>query len=159
MHAHRIDAHSSMLMQGLYTVTIRREEGDRLGLDIDFRQDSLVLPIVAVTGGLAERWNQLNPDRRLCDGDKIVEVNGVSRDVARMVQICQEATFLCLRVVRGDNPAAGLLHAGLLEKLPPPALSRPQQGLNGDCLLCALAGKQVQAAAASAWPWTKNIMC
>jgi len=162
-----VDLHASMLMQGLYTVMIRREEGDRLGLDIDFQQDSMVLPIVAVTGGVAERWNHMNPDRRFNDGDKIVEVNGVSRDAVRMVQICQDATFLCLRVVRGDSPASGLLEAGLLPQLPPPTSggrlaapsSRPLPGLNGDCLMCALTGKQVLASVSSAWPWTKSIMC
>ncbi|CAE7853398.1 PRCP [Symbiodinium sp. KB8] len=63
--------------------------GLKLGLDVDYMAERSVLPIMSVTGGVAEKWNQDNPEMQIRKGDSIVEVNGTTGDVAQMLDKCK----------------------------------------------------------------------
>eukprot|EP00440_Ansanella_granifera_P070596 gb/GFBE01076610.1/.p1 GENE.gb/GFBE01076610.1/~~gb/GFBE01076610.1/.p1 ORF type:complete len:239 (+),score=43.53 gb/GFBE01076610.1/:1-717(+) len=95
-----------------------KETSTKLGLDIDYAEENTSLPIVDVSGGLAAKWNEENPLSPLRSGDCIVVVNGVTKDVSKMLKQCTIAGSLELLVVRGtcdetgiDPVASGLLAA------------------------------------------------
>lgn len=81
-------------------VVLNKSNGTKLGLDVDFMAERVVLPIIAVTGGLAEEWNKGNPSMLLAKGDSIVEVNGVRGDVAVMLEKCKNDKVLNLTLVK-----------------------------------------------------------
>eukprot|EP00438_Fugacium_kawagutii_P012287 Skav236754 [mRNA] locus=scaffold2899:175040:175987:- [translate_table: standard] len=59
-----------------------------------------VLPIMTVTGGLAEKWNQEHPELPISRGDSILEVNGVSGDLTQMLDRCKTDTELQLTLCK-----------------------------------------------------------
>lgn len=61
----------------MYKVTLVKKEGQKLGLDVDFMAERSVLPILTISGGIAEQWNNQHPYRKMSTSDSIVEVNGV----------------------------------------------------------------------------------
>jgi hypothetical protein len=79
---------------GTYSVTLNKSGGEKLGLDVDYMEGRAVLPIMAITGGLAEKWNNANPDKQMCKGDSVVEVNGVSANVVQMLEKCKSDKIL-----------------------------------------------------------------
>mmetsp|Transcript_14700 Transcript_14700/g.37711 ORF Transcript_14700/g.37711 Transcript_14700/m.37711 type:complete len:236 (-) Transcript_14700:116-823(-) len=83
-----------------YCVVLDKASGTKLGLDVDFMTERVVLPIIQITGGLAEEWNRANPGAQLCIGDSIVQVNGVKGDVAIMMERCKNDKVLALTLVR-----------------------------------------------------------
>eukprot|EP00448_Togula_jolla_P017196 CAMPEP_0170587960 /NCGR_PEP_ID=MMETSP0224-20130122/10568_1 /TAXON_ID=285029 /ORGANISM="Togula jolla, Strain CCCM 725" /LENGTH=454 /DNA_ID=CAMNT_0010911631 /DNA_START=84 /DNA_END=1448 /DNA_ORIENTATION=+ len=66
-------------------VLIKRGEAC-LGIDVDAANDC-GLCIVALYGGLLTDWNSANPYQQVVRGDVIYEVNGVSGDADRMIEI------------------------------------------------------------------------
>mmetsp|Transcript_115601 Transcript_115601/g.331923 ORF Transcript_115601/g.331923 Transcript_115601/m.331923 type:complete len:409 (+) Transcript_115601:95-1321(+) len=79
---------------GQYIVTLDKLAGggapQPLGLDVDFMTDRRLLPIMSITGGLAEAWNRSAPEgSKLRAGDSIVEVNGVGKNVSVMLDKCK----------------------------------------------------------------------
>jgi len=82
---------------GTYTVTLDKAKGGKLGLDVDYMVERNVLPIMSLTGGLAEAWNASAPAGAvLRKGDSIVEVNGKRSDVASMLDKCKNEPVLAL---------------------------------------------------------------
>jgi len=75
-----------------------RQDGERLGLDVDYMQGRAVLPIVGLCGGMARAWNRANPYAPLRYGDALVRVNG-ARGATEMLERCRddEALELTLR--------------------------------------------------------------
>eukprot|EP00913_Durusdinium_trenchii_P034261 g32060.t4 len=73
----------------LYTVKLTKSGDRKLGLDVDFMAERKVLPIMTVTGGVAEIWNQEHPELQISKGDSILKVNGVTGDVAAMLDRCK----------------------------------------------------------------------
>jgi len=94
---------TGMSTKSQYCVELTRKDGEKLGLDVDFKQERTSLPIIGIKGGMAERWNMMNPDHPLLEGDSIIEVNGTSQDAAAMVQLCQKAAELRLVLMRGNG--------------------------------------------------------
>ena len=43
-------------------------EGQKLGLDVDYMAERKLLPIMHVTGGVAEDWNRRNPQQKMQHG-------------------------------------------------------------------------------------------
>mmetsp|Transcript_49355 Transcript_49355/g.159329 ORF Transcript_49355/g.159329 Transcript_49355/m.159329 type:complete len:414 (+) Transcript_49355:74-1315(+) len=86
--------------QGSYIAVLDKAKGGKLGLDVDYMAERLVLPIMAVTGGLAGDWNTSNPGTALKKGDSIVEVNGVRGNVAVMLEKCKSDVVLNLVLSR-----------------------------------------------------------
>jgi len=84
----------------IYTVTLNKEGGGRLGLDVDYMAERAVLPVMAITGGLAEAWNQNHSDKPLRKGDSVIEVNKVKKNVAMMLEKCKSEKILELTLKR-----------------------------------------------------------
>mmetsp|Transcript_72254 Transcript_72254/g.209185 ORF Transcript_72254/g.209185 Transcript_72254/m.209185 type:complete len:412 (-) Transcript_72254:189-1424(-) len=97
--------------QGSFSVRLEKG-GDKLGLDVDYLAERRVLPILAVTGGLAEAWNKIAPAAsRLGRGDSIVEVNGLRGNATSMLEACKNDAILNLVV------AKALSHDNLVEDI------------------------------------------
>jgi hypothetical protein len=79
-----------------YRVKLDKRSGGKLGLDVDFMEGRTILPIMALTGGLAETWNRANPLTPMQKGDSIVAVNGTSVDVGSMLDRCKNDDVLDL---------------------------------------------------------------
>eukprot|EP00438_Fugacium_kawagutii_P012281 Skav236748 [mRNA] locus=scaffold2899:111173:112126:- [translate_table: standard] len=62
-----------------------------------------VLPIMTVTGGVAEIWNQEHPELPISKGDSILEVNGIAGDVAEMLDRCKTDMELKLTLCKCLN--------------------------------------------------------
>jgi len=87
----------------LYSIKLVKTDGLKLGLDVDYMAERLVLPIMTVTGGVAEKWNIDHEDLQIKKGDSIVEVNGISGDVSQMLDKCKSDTELQLTLCRCLN--------------------------------------------------------
>mmetsp|Transcript_90732 Transcript_90732/g.228184 ORF Transcript_90732/g.228184 Transcript_90732/m.228184 type:complete len:243 (-) Transcript_90732:198-926(-) len=70
----------------VFEARLVRQQGKLLGLDFEYVPDRLALPIRAVTGHLASEWNMEHPSLRMRTGDRVVDVNGVNRNAANMLQ-------------------------------------------------------------------------
>lgn len=86
-----------------YSIELVKSGGLKLGLDVDYMAERSVLPIMSVTGGVAEKWNQDNPEMQIRKGDSIVEVNGTTGDVAQMLDKCKTDVELELTLCRCLN--------------------------------------------------------
>eukprot|EP00438_Fugacium_kawagutii_P031038 Skav235367 [mRNA] locus=scaffold3967:94005:101822:+ [translate_table: standard] len=88
-----------------YNVTLSKVEGKSLGLDpraedVDFMAERSVLPILFVSGGIAETWNREHPEAKINPGDSIIEVNGARHDVSAMLQKCKVDPVLSLTIIK-----------------------------------------------------------
>uniref|UniRef100_A0A7S4VYV9 Peroxidase n=1 Tax=Alexandrium monilatum TaxID=311494 RepID=A0A7S4VYV9_9DINO len=84
-----------------YRIVLDKGSGGKLGLDVDYMPERTVLPIMAVTGGLAEAWNKAHSEElQLRKGDSILEVNGKRGDVAEMLERCKNEQVLELTLRR-----------------------------------------------------------
>lgn len=86
--------------EGTYSVTLDKAGGQKLGLDVDYMAERRVLPIMSITGGLAEQWNSANATSQLRKGDSITEVNGIRGNVASMLEKCKNEKVLHLSLIR-----------------------------------------------------------
>ena len=84
----------------MYKVTLVKKEGQKLGLDVDFMAERSVLPILTISGGIAEQWNNQHPYRKMSTSDSIVEVNGVRGNVALMLEKCKHDPTLELTICK-----------------------------------------------------------
>eukprot|EP00440_Ansanella_granifera_P004776 gb/GFBE01005181.1/.p1 GENE.gb/GFBE01005181.1/~~gb/GFBE01005181.1/.p1 ORF type:complete len:396 (+),score=107.78 gb/GFBE01005181.1/:1-1188(+) len=87
----------------IYKVTLSKKDGGKLGLDVDFMAERSVLPIMKITGGLSEQWNVDNPSKKMNPGDAIIEVNGLSGNVALMLEKCKSEEVLQLTLCKALN--------------------------------------------------------
>jgi len=130
---------TGMSTKSSYSIVLHRADGEKLGLNVDFKPDRQSLPIVGIAGGMAERWNMQNPEQQFIEGDSIIEVNGTSQDPSAMVQLCQSSAELRLTLVRGNGQ--------------PPQPARPAARAS-DCLACRSFGKGEDGIdKPSAWIW------
>lgn len=98
-----------------FKVTLVKSNGIKLGLDVDFMAERRVLPVMQITGGLAEAWNKSAPVKdRIAKGDCIVEVNGIRDDIASILEACKTNEHLDLTVNRGLNYNALVADLGAL---------------------------------------------
>jgi len=87
-----------------FRATLKKEDGVKLGLDVDYMVDRKVLPVMAITGGLAEAWNKSCPEgQQMMRGDSIIEANGTRDDVAEILEHCKHQKVIELVLVRGLN--------------------------------------------------------
>merc|ERR1712032_886671 len=80
-----------------------------MGGDLRFR----VLPILALSGGLAGRWNRSAPlGQRISPGDFILEVNGAWGDLPGIINHCKSDNVLCMTLARSvpDSETIMMLH-------------------------------------------------
>lgn len=83
----------------MYKASLVKVEGQPLGMDVDFMAERSVLPILFVSGGIADAWNKEHPEAKISAGDSIVEVNGV-RSVQGMLQKCKVDPVLSLTLIK-----------------------------------------------------------
>lgn len=83
-----------------YKVTLVKSAGMKLGMDVDYMAERSVLPILVISGGLAEQWNKEHPERKMNAGDGVVEVNGVRGNVALMLEKCKSDPTLELTICK-----------------------------------------------------------
>jgi len=98
-----------------YEVTLDKSSGLKLGLDVDYMAERAVLPVLAVTGGLAQQWNSSHHARaQIARDDIIVEANGCRGNVTLMLDACkantQQLKLVLARNVTYDRLVADLEH-------------------------------------------------
>jgi len=84
----------------MYKVTLVKQAGKKLGLDVDYMVERSVLPVLGISGGTAEEWNEKNPNKKMNIGDSLVEVNGVRGNVALMLEKCKNDATLELTLCK-----------------------------------------------------------
>eukprot|EP00434_Breviolum_minutum_P041172 symbB.v1.2.036622.t1/scaffold5204.1/size38591/1 len=84
-----------------------KEKTSKLGLDIDYAEESTAIPVVDVNGGLVGQWNDENPMKLVRSGDCIVAVNGIQKDVPGMLKNLMDVGQLEMLVVRGTTDEIG----------------------------------------------------
>jgi len=82
-----------------FQIQVDRSEGGKLGIDVDF-SDEITLLIDAITPGLIQDWNDRNPTYLVRKLDRIVEVNGLRGDYARLVEECRKEELLTMVIKR-----------------------------------------------------------
>eukprot|EP00440_Ansanella_granifera_P009220 gb/GFBE01009989.1/.p1 GENE.gb/GFBE01009989.1/~~gb/GFBE01009989.1/.p1 ORF type:complete len:395 (+),score=108.55 gb/GFBE01009989.1/:1-1185(+) len=87
----------------LYKVTLSKKDGGKLGLDVDYMAERSVLPIMQITGGLSAKWNVDNPSMAMSPGDALIEVNGITNNVALMLEKCKSEEVLELTLCKAMN--------------------------------------------------------
>eukprot|EP00928_Gymnodinium_smaydae_P064020 TRINITY_DN47459_c0_g1_i1.p1 TRINITY_DN47459_c0_g1~~TRINITY_DN47459_c0_g1_i1.p1 ORF type:complete len:173 (-),score=50.46 TRINITY_DN47459_c0_g1_i1:233-751(-) len=80
---------------------IKLEKKERLGVDVNHQPNTNVLVVEEITEGAVKDWNDKNPDKKVIVGDQIVEVNGASGDVGKMVDECKTSSSLEIKIKRG----------------------------------------------------------
>jgi len=88
-----------------YQITISKKDGMKLGVDLVYNYDSLTISFVKA-GGLVSSWNDMFPDRGVMRGDRIVEVNGVRGDAAKLDDELVKATELTIKLLRNPKNIA-----------------------------------------------------
>lgn len=81
-----------------WNVDWSRNDGHTLGLGVSRHEEFLVVRELHV--GISSAWNQKHPDRRICLGDLIVEINGESGDSTRLHALLAGERSLRLRFRR-----------------------------------------------------------
>mmetsp|Transcript_14903 Transcript_14903/g.37060 ORF Transcript_14903/g.37060 Transcript_14903/m.37060 type:complete len:395 (-) Transcript_14903:237-1421(-) len=89
-----------------YVVVLDKAEGTRLGLDLESRKGESWW-IKSINAGLIAKWNLEHPEERVNVGDSILEVNGVSGDLAKVREACTQrgALRLVFRRVGQASPS------------------------------------------------------
>ena len=86
---------------GDYTIFLDKSTGARLGIDVDHK-DGETLLIEVINPGLVQDWNDKGANKeKVFVGDRIIEVNGISKDVLQLVDECKKNQVLTLKLRRG----------------------------------------------------------
>eukprot|EP00930_Biecheleria_cincta_P003044 TRINITY_DN103985_c0_g1_i1.p1 TRINITY_DN103985_c0_g1~~TRINITY_DN103985_c0_g1_i1.p1 ORF type:complete len:364 (-),score=81.27 TRINITY_DN103985_c0_g1_i1:129-1220(-) len=83
-----------------YKVKLNKSDGGKLGLDVDYMAERRVLPIMGITGGLSQKWNDENANMQMNKGDSIMTVNEVTGNVSLMLEKCKTEQVLELTLIR-----------------------------------------------------------
>lgn len=135
----------------VFSFTLRKADDTHLGLNVSHHEADKVLCVEGVLPeGAVDAWNRqcMNgayPEKAIMVGDRIVRVNAVTYDPARMLEECKDKQLLRLTICRGDGPLPELPQQGSDSK---PA-EKPAAKLTA---LRAGASEFVPGAAAAAWP-------
>lgn len=130
----------------LFSITLRKADGVSLGLSVTANEEGKALIVEAIVpGGAVESWNRQFVDdctgeRVVVPGDRIVRVNGIEKDVARMLEACTTQRLVKLLVARGPGGTRARMAAdGATQQLS----ARPG---------CEVGAAAQQAAAHPPWP-------
>jgi len=97
----------SQVPDDTYVVVVDRVEGAQLGMDLESRT-GVAWRVKAIGDGLIEQWNQEHQEQRemrVSPGDSILEVNGVSGDLAKVREACAQRGSLRLVMRRASQAA------------------------------------------------------
>jgi len=84
----------------VFKVKLNKSDGGKLGLDVDYMAERRVLPIMGITGGLSQKWNDDNVNMQMNKGDSIITVNEVTNNVSLMLEKCKTEQVLELTLIR-----------------------------------------------------------
>jgi len=114
--------------QRIFSFTLRKADGSDLGLNVSHHEEDKALRVEGVRPeGAVEAWNRqcvgsTASEKAVLAGDRIVSVNGVSNDPAKMLEECRDKQLLKLTVIRGEAvpaPKTPVLRADAPEFVPP----------------------------------------
>lgn len=72
-----------------------------MGIDVDHK-DGETLLIEVINPGLVQDWNEKGANQdKVHVGDRIIEVNGIAKDVLQLVDECKKNQVLTLKLRRG----------------------------------------------------------
>jgi hypothetical protein len=92
----------------MFSFTLRKADGTDLGLNVSHHEDDKALRVEGVRPeGAVEAWNRqcvgsTASEKAVLPGDRIVSVNGVVNDPAKMLEECRDRQLLKITVVRGE---------------------------------------------------------
>lgn len=69
-----------------------------LGVDVNMEDGHIMLITGVCSTGLMVDWNGMNPQYRVEEGDRIVEVNGIRGDTKKMIDRAVEDPILHIRI-------------------------------------------------------------
>lgn len=101
----------------VFSITLRKADDVNLGLSVTADEENRTLVVQDVSaGGAVETWNRqcVDDERVVAAGDRIVRVNGIEQDAARMLEACATQRLVKLSVSRG--PGGALARAGTLAR-------------------------------------------
>mmetsp|Transcript_41999 Transcript_41999/g.130796 ORF Transcript_41999/g.130796 Transcript_41999/m.130796 type:complete len:712 (+) Transcript_41999:138-2273(+) len=90
----------------MFEVTLQKGSDSKLGMQLDC-SDTSALVIKSVGGGIVGAWNAQHPGRELKVGDRVLEVNGISGNIAHLVHECRRGQQLRMKLQRGGEAAGG----------------------------------------------------
>lgn len=96
---------------GLFEVVLIKKNCKKVGIDVNHFAKDDAITVQAITGGLAQEWNEAHPEDVIEIGDVIIEVNGIMGDVSQMLAKCRDEANLTFTVVKHrvyNNPHAPL---------------------------------------------------
>ncbi|CAE7410545.1 moxd2 [Symbiodinium natans] len=93
----------------VFSLTLRKADDTELGLSVEPVESQKVLLVKGINAdGAVEAFNRqcgdLNPERMVLPGDRIISVNSVSYDPDKMLDECREKQLIKLTLARGDGP-------------------------------------------------------
>merc|ERR1719235_1063473 len=94
-----VSTEAAPMSKATFEVFIDHTSGERLGIDI-FHEDGIVLLVTGITGGLVGAWNAAHPGQDIKMDDRIVEVNGVRGDSAKILEECKQHKPLRVTIER-----------------------------------------------------------
>jgi len=95
---------------GIFSFTLRKADGADLGLNVSHQASDQVLLVEGVRPeGAIEAWNRqcagtASAEKAVAVGDRIISVNSVVYDPAKMLEECRDKQLLKLVILRGDRP-------------------------------------------------------
>jgi hypothetical protein len=97
----RVKTKRPNLVEVEYMITLDKTQGSRLGIDVN-HEHGRELFIESIEDGLVRRWNEENPEQKVQPEDRIVEVNGISGEVQKLLQECMKDTVLEVKLIRSE---------------------------------------------------------
>jgi hypothetical protein len=97
----------------VFSFTLRKADGTDLGLNVSHMEHDKVLRVEGVRAeGAVEAWNRQCefgiPEKAVLPGDRIISVNGVVYDPAKMLEECRDRQLLKITIARGEGALPGL---------------------------------------------------
>merc|ERR1719310_1781195 len=99
---------ADVLPAGEFRIVLDKSGGHKLGLRVGPADDPKLqaLKVTSIDGGLAATWNLCHKSREVKVNDYIIEVNGATGEVPKLVAECRKHTILCMRVKRSREGTA-----------------------------------------------------
>jgi len=94
-----------------FSFTLRKADGTDLGLNVSHHEEDKALRVESVRPeGAVEAWNRqcvgsTAAEKAVMPGDRIVSVNAIINNPAKMLEECREKQLLKMTIIRNEAPA------------------------------------------------------
>mmetsp|Transcript_110116 Transcript_110116/g.190978 ORF Transcript_110116/g.190978 Transcript_110116/m.190978 type:complete len:136 (-) Transcript_110116:170-577(-) len=61
-----------------FQIEVEKKPGEEVGLEVDYHDGETLQVIRVKETGVFAKWNDENPEKRIAEGDSIIEVNGAT---------------------------------------------------------------------------------